>query len=198
MRWLVSVTDYNKTPVSTSAPTEIPSGLESVIDFINTLDVQEQVDSLTSPNELSSWLRSQELLADDGAEAQKRDLGPAIELREALRALARANNGNHQCPDAWATLERAARVGKLSVHFDHGGDVDVRPEAGGITGALTLLLARVAAAVADGTWVRVKACRSDTCEWAFYDRSRNHSAVWCEMAVCGNRTKVRAYRERAR
>jgi predicted RNA-binding Zn ribbon-like protein len=169
-----------------------------VIDFINTLDVEEQVDSLTSPSELSSWLRSQDLLSDHGADAQKSDLGPAIELREALRALALANNGNQQCPDAWATLERTARAGKLSVHFDQEGDVDVRPDAGGITGALTVLIARVAAAVADGTWPRVKACRSQTCEWAFYDRSRNHSAVWCEMAVCGNRTKVRAYRDRAR
>jgi predicted RNA-binding Zn ribbon-like protein len=184
--------------VSTSAPSEIPHDLEAVIDFINTLDVDGQVDSLTSPSELSSWLRSQDLLSDDGADAQKSDLRAAIELREALRALALANNGNQQCPDAWATLERTARAGKLSVHFDQGGDVDVRPDAGGITGALTVLIARVAAAVADGTWPRVKACRSDTCEWAFYDRSRNHSAVWCEMAVCGNRTKVRAYRERTR
>ena len=195
---MVSVTDYNSTPVSTSAPPQIPHELEAVIDFINTLDVEKQVESLTTPKELSSWLRSQDLLPDDAPEAQTADLTSAIELREALRALAVANNGNRQSPAAWATLDRAARAGKLSVHFGQRGDVDVRPDAAGITGALTVLLARVAAAVADGTWTRVKACRSDTCEWAFYDRSRNHSAVWCEMAVCGNRTKVRAYRERAR
>jgi predicted RNA-binding Zn ribbon-like protein len=195
---MVSVTDYNSTPVSSSTPSQIPHELEPVIDFINTLDVEKQVDSLASPNELSSWLRSQELLSHDAPQAQKADLSSAIELREALRALALANNGNQQSPEAWATLDRAARAGKLSVHFDQGGDIDVRPDAPGITGALTVLLARVAAAVADGTWPRVKACRSDTCEWAFYDRSRNHSAVWCEMAVCGNRTKVRAYRKRAR
>jgi predicted RNA-binding Zn ribbon-like protein len=195
---MVSVTDYNSTPVSSSTPSQIPHELEPVIDFINTLDVEKQVDSLASPNELSSWLRSQELLSDNAPQAQKADLTSAIELREALRALALANNGDQPSPEAWATLDRAARAGKLSVHFDQGGDVEVRPDAPGITGALTVLLARVAAAVADGTWSRVKACRSDTCEWAFYDRSRNHSAVWCEMAVCGNRTKVRAYRERAR
>ncbi len=195
---MVSVTDYNSTPVSSSTPSQIPHDLEPVIDFINTLDVEKQVDSLTTPNELSSWLRAQELLSDDAPQARKADLSSAIELREALRALALANNVNQGSPEAWATLDRAARAGKLSVHFNQGGDVDVRPDAPGITGALTVLLARVAAAVADGTWPRVKACRSDTCEWAFYDRSRNHSAVWCEMAVCGNRTKVRAYRERAR
>jgi predicted RNA-binding Zn ribbon-like protein len=52
----------------------------------------------------------------------------------------------------------------------------------------------VAAAAADGTWERAKACRADDCRWAFYDQSRNRSARWCDMAVCGNRTKVRAYR----
>jgi predicted RNA-binding Zn ribbon-like protein len=34
------------------------------------------------------------------------------------------------------------------------------------------------------------------CHWLFYDRSRNRSAVWCQMAVCGNRTKTKAYRAR--
>jgi predicted RNA-binding Zn ribbon-like protein len=53
-------------------------------------------------------------------------------------------------------------------------------------------------AIADGTWPRLKACRRDVCGWLFYDRSRNHSAVWCRMAVCGNRTKTKAYRSRSR
>jgi len=51
-------------------------------------------------------------------------------------------------------------------------------------------------AMADGTWSRLKACRRDVCRWLFYDRSRNRSAVWCRMAVCGNRTKTKAYRAR--
>ena len=54
----------------------------------------------------------------------------------------------------------------------------------------------VAEAVRDRSWQRVKACRADDCRWAFYDRSRNRSGVWCDMAVCGNRAKVRAYRRR--
>jgi predicted RNA-binding Zn ribbon-like protein len=32
----------------------------------------------------------------------------------------------------------------------------------------------------------------------FYDRSKNRSGRWCVMAECGNRAKVRAYRERER
>ena len=58
------------------------------------------------------------------------------------------------------------------------------------------MLAIVAAAQAEGTWERLKSCPATDCRWAFYDKSRNRSAVWCNMAVCGNRAKVRSYRER--
>jgi predicted RNA-binding Zn ribbon-like protein len=52
--------------------------------------------------------------------------------------------------------------------------------------------------MADDTWNRLKACRLDNCQWAFYDTSKNRSRTWCSMKVCGNRAKARAYRERQR
>ena len=39
-------------------------------------------------------------------------------------------------------------------------------------------------------------CGNSECRWAFYDRSRNQQGLWCEMAVCGNRLKNRAFRAR--
>ena len=42
-----------------------------------------------------------------------------------------------------------------------------------LTGALGRLLAIAAAAIADGTWTRLKACRAEDCRWAFYDHARN-------------------------
>jgi predicted RNA-binding Zn ribbon-like protein len=47
-----------------------------------------------------------------------------------------------------------------------------------------------------GHWARMKGCRQ--CGYAFYDRSKNRSAAWCAMAICGNRTKNRAYYRRSR
>ena len=43
-------------------------------------------------------------------------------------------------------------------------------------------------------WPRLKACRQ--CGYAFFDRSKNRSAAWCAMSICGNRTKNRTYRRR--
>jgi predicted RNA-binding Zn ribbon-like protein len=42
----------------------------------------------------------------------------------------------------------------------------------------------------------LKACPWHTCHWAFYDHTKNSGGVWCTMEVCGNRAKVKAYRER--
>jgi predicted RNA-binding Zn ribbon-like protein len=47
-----------------------------------------------------------------------------------------------------------------------------------------------------GIWPRLKICLSDTCQWAFYDASKNRSGNWCSMEVCGNRMKVRSHRRR--
>jgi predicted RNA-binding Zn ribbon-like protein len=58
------------------------------------------------------------------------------------------------------------------------------------------VLAAAAEAMADGSWQRLKACRSDTCRWAFVDNARNRSRQWCSMSVCGNRQKARMFRER--
>lgn len=44
----------------------------------------------------------------------------------------------------------------------------------------------------------VRECASDTCEWLFLDRTRNHSRRWCDMADCGNRAKQERLRARAR
>jgi predicted RNA-binding Zn ribbon-like protein len=77
-----------------------------------------------------------------------------------------------------------------------GRDGVLKPMRRNVDGALADLVGIVYTAMADGTWSRLKACRRDVCHWLFYDRSRNRSAVWCQMAVCGNRTKTKAYRAR--
>jgi predicted RNA-binding Zn ribbon-like protein len=124
------------------------------------------------------------------------DLRRALELREAIRALALANNGARAAPDAERVVEQAA-AGALGIRF-----VDRIPQLvgtePGISGALATLAAVVPEAAALGTWPRFKACPAEACGWIFYDRSRNRSGLWCDSTVCGNRAKTRAYRRRRR
>jgi predicted RNA-binding Zn ribbon-like protein len=43
----------------------------------------------------------------------------------------------------------------------------------------------------------VKACEGSPCTLLFVDRTRGHVRRWCSMAICGNRAKQSAHRQRA-
>ena len=179
------------------ASKDAPDELELVRAFVNTWDAEDDTEALGSVDELTAWLGEHDLL-DAGARATAADHRRAIALREALRALLLANAGMDPEPTAAAVLDEAARRADLGVRFDADGRVRMAAQARGVDGALGRLLAIVAAAQEDGTWQRLKACLAEDCQWAYYDRSRNRSAVWCNMQVCGNRQKVRSFRERHR
>ena len=186
-------------PTSSSADRDCaPGELEVVRDFVNTHDYEDGSEQFPTPAALRDWLSERGLLsaAEPVSEA---DLGRAVEVREALRALCLANNGEPLDPAALEALNSAARVSPVLIRF--GGDapaVDLAPAGAGVPAALASLLAIVHASMAEGTWERLKACPADDCLWAFYDHSRNRSGHWCTMAVCGNRAKARSYRERHR
>jgi predicted RNA-binding Zn ribbon-like protein len=153
---------------------EAPGRLELVRRFANTLDEEHGREALHSPAQLRKLLLELGLI-DRGARVTGGDLERAHELRDTLRRLALANNG---------VGTDVALEATLTVRVD---DRD---------GAFADLVGIVYTAMADGSWSRLKACRREVCHWLFYDRSRNRSAVWCQMSVCGNRTKTKAYRAR--
>ena len=147
----------------------------------------------SSPGAYGAWLRARGF---DGA-ASGADLDRALELREALRALCRANHGDGDAPSALATLDRIARsvapAAALAPSLLTGA---LEPAGDGPDAACGLALAIVLAARADGSFARLKACPHAHCGWAFYDGSRNRSGQWCSMRICGNRTKGEAFRRR--
>lgn len=168
---------------------------ELVIDFVNTLDLRPYEESLATPAALSGWLAGRGLLCS-GARATRGELVEAVAVREALRDLLAAQSGlEADVEAATATLDAAASRAKLSLRFA-AGRAQVTPQAGGVRGAIGSILAEVSAGMADGTWERLKACRAADCRWAFLDEAKNRSRAWCSMQSCGNREKVRAYRER--
>jgi predicted RNA-binding Zn ribbon-like protein len=50
--------------------------------------------------------------------------------------------------------------------------------------------------LATGASERIKQCPGHDCGWLFFDNSKNNSRRWCDMAVCGNRSKAKAHRAR--
>jgi predicted RNA-binding Zn ribbon-like protein len=175
---------------------QAPGELELVREFVNTRDLDEGSDALSSPGDLSEWL-SERGLAKAHVQVKPAQLRRAAELREALRAILLSHgDGSSEPAEAWRTLDGEARRADLRVRFDAGGTALIEPGTEGAEGGLGRLLAIVHGAIAHDTWKRLKACRLHTCEWAFYDHTKNRSGAWCDMGVCGNRAKARAYRER--
>jgi predicted RNA-binding Zn ribbon-like protein len=183
-----------------SVPTqsrEAPGELDLVRAFVNTRDLDDGVDEFVDPAALEAWLGEHGLL-QKGAGAGPADLRRAVALREALRELLLGNNdGRPASPEAAAAADAVAARAHLRLRVG-GGTARLVAEAPGVDGALGRLLVIVYRAMETGTWPRLKACRNDTCQWAFYDHSKNRSGHWCSMAVCGSQQKSKAYRERQR
>jgi predicted RNA-binding Zn ribbon-like protein len=178
--------------------TQIPAELELVMAFVNTLDTEPAEEQLATPADLAAWLEGRGLLEAGAEPPGEDDLALVVEFREAVRALLLANNGEPLDPAVPATLNRIAARAALRASFDTHGRAELAPAGTGVDQAVGRLLAVITSAMALGTWPRLKACREHSCQWVFYDRSKNRSGAWCTMAVCGNRAKARAYRRRER
>ena len=179
-------------------PKAAPGDLNHIRRFVNTLDKEDDSDLVAEPDALRDWLAERDLI-DERAELTAADVRQAHAVREALRKLLLANNGDPVDPAAVEALNAAAKSAELQVRVGPDGVAQLAPVRSGIDAAIGRLLAIVQTAMADGTWPRLKACAlHDSCEWAFYDWSKNRSGTWCDMKVCGNRAKARAYRERKR
>jgi predicted RNA-binding Zn ribbon-like protein len=174
-----------------------PGELALVQAFVNThFDLASGGgEMLASPESLRAWLGARALLERTGR-VDGRGLDRVLAVREGLRALAFANN-DQELNDGAVDAMREASVGATTeIRVEPGGVRFVMAGARDVDAAIGALLAIVARAMIDGSWQRLKACPGRHCGWAFYDRSRNQSARWCAMKVCGDREKARAYYER--
>lgn len=163
--------------------------------FVNTVDLQDGPEQLTDQKALRNWLVAQGLMAAD-AQVETDDLKHAMAVREAMRSVIGGNSGLPVYPVEVATLNEAAAASRLRVRFGPGGKARLEPEATGAVGALGRLVVALYSAMQSDDWARLKLCDSETCRWAFFDRSKNHSSHWCTMASCGNRAKARRFRQK--
>lgn len=167
------------------------TAVELLRDFANTVDVEDQTDAISTRAQLTRWLHEHQLLARRTPSTDD-DLELARLLRAGLReALAAHHDGE---PVVSPALTTAAERLPLRMDWSAPGP-RLAPVDGGVPGALGRILAAVNDAVADGAWDRLKLCPDDTCQWAFYDATKNRSKSWCG-AGCGNKAKTRSYRAR--
>jgi predicted RNA-binding Zn ribbon-like protein len=174
-----------------------PGRLELLQRFINSYnhDFPREWDRIGTAARAQAWLRQKRLVAP-GDRISEADAARLRELREAIRALAIANHGGQPTAAATAAIREASGTAQLGVAIDDAGRTALEPASHGVEGAAATLLGILHEAQLTGHWSRMKGCRQ--CGYAFFDRSKNRSAAWCAMSICGNRTKNRAYYRRRR
>jgi len=173
-----------------------PGDLEVVRAFVSLHDHTAGSDDGLPPSAatIEAWLRSSTLLGDEPVSDE--DLRWAIDVHGALRTRVVANPATTHAVEADRVLDDAVARTGLTPRFGAAGAA-LEPTRTGIRRAIGRVLAvAFLAGLDDDTWSRFRGCADPTCRAVFWDRSKNRSGRWCSMSSCGNRAKVRAYRER--
>ncbi|HEU4423925.1 MAG TPA: CGNR zinc finger domain-containing protein [Pilimelia sp.] len=177
----------------------VPAPLRLVESFLNSVDVASGRDELGSVPSFHGWLAIHQREASTTLGEDERQL--AEEFRDALRAELRRQPGADRHDPARRNAQ--VRLDALAFRIPLRARVTAEgpwlaPAADGVIGLLGEVLAAVVLASHDGTLRRLKICRAERCQAAYYDWSKNGSRCWCSMQTCGNRNKTKAYRGRRR
>ncbi len=98
-----------------------PGGLRLVQAFVNTVDLEDGPDLLATPDGLRQWLAEENLPGHDRP-LREADLQQVVAVREALRSLAAANNGEPVDPATFALLNEVGADAGVAVRFDATAD----------------------------------------------------------------------------
>jgi predicted RNA-binding Zn ribbon-like protein len=116
----------------------------------------------------------------------------------AIRNLILAGDDEPVSPRDADVLDRIGLASGLHPHFHAAHAPTLEPKGTGVAAAYGAIVAIAFVSAFDGSFDHLKLCADETCRSVFYDRSKNRSGRWCSMSTCGNRAKVRAWRERQR
>ncbi|HUF95977.1 MAG TPA: CGNR zinc finger domain-containing protein [Acidimicrobiia bacterium] len=172
-----------------------PSDLETLRGFVNTLNVEADTDRLATQHETHAWLAETAWQGHSGLSTD--DMRDLRRLREAFRNQLLDNAGHHGDDKAGSVIAELGKSAPLLVSMGADGP-ELVPTGDGVWAVIGRLLAIYHTATLKGNWVRLKACLNDSCQWAYYDHSRNGSRRWCTSEGCGNLMAARAYRARDR
>jgi predicted RNA-binding Zn ribbon-like protein len=189
------------------------------LDFLNSIatPVDTPVDWLDNGDGLLEWLAQAELVPADALDELKARAMPgeldkvadqARGLREWFRGFVRKHAGRPLAPKALhkslhelsplnGLLGRDEAFSQISRHRD-GDRLELRrmrrwrsPES-----LLLPIGEALAKFVCEEDFADVKACEGHSCTLYFADHTRRRARRWCSMAICGNRAKQAAHRNR--
>jgi predicted RNA-binding Zn ribbon-like protein len=187
------------------------------LDFLNSIamPVDAVVDWIDNGDGLLSWLDQAQLVPRDALDALRGQSLPgeldkvadqARSLREWFRGFVRNHMGR---PLAAADLRELEPLNRLLergeafsqiVLYNNGNSAPfslrMMPRWRAPESVLLPIGEALARFVCTEDFSDVKACDGHPCSLMFVDRTRGRARRWCSMAVCGNRAKQAAHRNR--
>ena len=192
--------DHTQSP--TKFKTALRFGGHIVLDLLNTVAHTDvgSVDQFTDIETVCHWL-AESGLPYESASKEPRLVGAIVDLREVVRELIqRRMLGTAANP---ALLNEYLRA--TEGHWELVWKREVEEPSRSFVrtgGAIAVVLAPLAEAAAElltsSDFASVKRCGNPECSMVFFDPSATSRRRWCDMATCGNRMKVAAYRQRRR
>ena len=188
-----------ESPVPAAAPFFLAA--DPALDFLNTVAVVDgqPVDFLQSDEDVLSWLQQAGLAEEDTPRfAGSSLLYSARTLRELIRNLVmKRKAGARADASAFNMFLMKARSYPQLVWESRKPPRVERIREQKTPGQVLAPVAEAAAdLIANGDFDLIRKCEDDDCVLWFYDRTKSHRRRWCSMAVCGNRNKVKAFRQR--
>ena len=200
-------------------PAAILVGDAPGLDFLNSVatPVDTTVDWIDDGEGLLSWLGQTQLVPTDVLQSMRARARPpeldkvaaqARQLREWFRGFVNEHRGRRlalqdldELEPLNRLLERDARFSRIVLRRDiRPASLELEetrlwrsPEA-----LLLPLGAALARLVVTEDFTYVKACEGPACTLLFADHTRGRARRWCSMAICGNRAKQAAHRQRLR
>lgn len=187
------------------------------LDFLNSIatPIDTPIDWIGDGEGLLNWLEQARLAPTDAlASIRTRALPGELDkvadqarsLREWFRGFVWQHKGHPLAADDLAQLEPLNRLLERDESFSRiiplpaGKDGPLRLETVRRWRSPEALLLPIGEALAQFVctedFSNVKACEGHNCTLMFADHTRGHARRWCSMAMCGNRAKQAAHRNR--
>jgi predicted RNA-binding Zn ribbon-like protein len=187
------------------------------LDFLNSVatPVDTEVDWIDDGDGLLAWLAQAQLAPAKTLETLRTQAMPgeidnvaaqARSLRDWFRGFVRQHKGR---PLTSKALDELVPLNRLLERDEGFGRIvsDDQSRASGLAlrtmrrwrspEALLLPIGEALAKfICEEDFSNVKACEGPGCTLMFADHTRGHARRWCSMAICGNRAKQAAHRQR--
>jgi predicted RNA-binding Zn ribbon-like protein len=186
------------------------------LDFLNSVatPADVEIDWIEDGEGFLEWLEQAQLVPPDVLKALRAQAMPgevdnvaaqARALREWFRKFVRGRMGK---PLAARDLQKLEPLNRLLERDERFSRIEARHADANALALRTMrrwrspesLLLPIGEALAkfvcEEDFSHVKACEGASCTLMFADHTRGHARRWCSMAICGNRAKQAAHRQR--